>query len=59
MIFEVVKRMQTDGLERREGYRPLYRQALAEIIEGWMAEAADGWLGGLKGSAVRDRRNGD
>ncbi len=38
--FEVVKEMQADGLEWGEGYRPLGRQALAEIIEGRMAEAA-------------------
>ena len=55
MAFEVVKQMQADGLEWGEGYRPLCRRALAEIIEGRMAAAVDGWL---DGSAVRDRRNG-
>ena len=58
MAFEVVKQMQADGLEWGEGYRPLGRLASAEIIEGRMAEAVDGWLDGLDGSAVRDRRNG-
>lgn len=55
MAFEVVKQMQADGLEWGEGYRPAGRRALAEIIEGRMAEAVDGRL---DGSAVRDRRNG-
>ena len=32
--FEMVKAMQADGLEWSEGYRPLGRRALAEIIEG-------------------------
>ena len=46
----------TDGLDWGEGYRP--RQALAEIIEGRMAEDVDRWLGNLDGAAARDRRNG-
>ena len=37
---------------------PLGRQALAEIIQGRMAEAVDGWLDSLDGLAMRDRRNG-
>lgn len=41
MAFEIVKAMQADGLEWGEGYRPLGRQALAEIIEGQMAAAVD------------------
>ena len=32
--FEVVKAMQTDGLDWGEGYRPLGRRALAEM-GGW------------------------
>ena len=56
--FEVVKEMQAEGLEWGEGYRPLGRQALVEIIEGRMAEAVDRWLDTLDGSALRDRRNG-
>ena len=39
MAFALVKEMQADGLEWGEGYRPLGRQALAEIIQGRMAEA--------------------
>ena len=58
MTFEVVKAMRADGLEWGEGYRPLGRQALAEIIQGRMAEAVDDWLDSLDGSAMRDRRNG-
>ena len=58
MAFALVKEMQADGLEWGEGYRPLGRKALAEIIEGRMAEAVDRWLDGLDGSAMRDRRNG-
>ena len=48
--FEVVKAMQTDGLDWGEGYRP--RRALAEIIEGRMAEDVDRWLGNLDGAAA-------
>ncbi len=55
--FEVVKAMQTDGLDWGEGYRPLGRRALAEIIEGRMAEDVDRWLGNLDGAAACDRRN--
>ena len=55
MAFEVVKAMRADGLEWGEGYRPLGRQALAEIIQGRMAEAVDDWLDSLDGSAMRDR----
>ena len=58
MAFALVKEMQGDGLEWGEGYRPLGRLALAEIIEGRMSEAVDCWLDGLDGSAMRDRRNG-
>ena len=58
MAFALVKEMQADGLEWGEGYRPLGRQALAEIIEGRMAEAVDRWLDVLDGIAMRDRRNG-
>ena len=58
MAFALVKEMQADGLEWGEGYRPLGRAALAEIIQGRMAEAVDHWLDGLDGMATRDRRNG-
>ena len=58
LAFEVVKSMQADGLEWGEGYRSLGRQALAEIIQGRMAEAVDHWFDGLDATALRDRRNG-
>jgi hypothetical protein len=32
MAFDVVKAMQADGFEWGKGYRPVGRQALAEII---------------------------
>jgi hypothetical protein len=40
VAFEVVKAMQADGLDWGEGYRPLGRQALEEIIEDQMAAAS-------------------
>lgn len=58
MAFEFVKEMRADGLEWSEGYRPLGRRALAEIVEGRMAEAVDTWLEHVDASAMRDRRNG-
>ena len=54
MAFALVKEMQADGLEWGEGYRPLGREALAEIIQGQMAEAVDYWLDSLDGLATRD-----
>ena len=62
--FEVVKAMQAQGLDWGEGYRPLGRRALAEIIETEMAAAVDRWLApaavaywksGIDSSAVRKR----
>ncbi len=44
MAFEVVKAMQAEGLEWGEGYRPLGRQALEEVIEDQMAAAVDRYL---------------
>jgi Domain of unknown function (DUF1897) len=44
MAFEMVKAMQAEGLEWGEGYRPLGRQALAEVIEEQMASAVDRYL---------------
>jgi transposase-like protein len=58
MAFEFVKAMRADGLEWGEGYRPLARQALAEIIEGQMAAAVDRHLDQLDAEAAPDRRNG-
>ncbi len=56
--FEVVKAMQADGLDWGEGYRPLGRRALAEIIEAEMAAAVDRHLEGLEAEDAADRRNG-
>jgi putative transposase len=58
MAFEVVKAMQADGLEWGEGYRPLGRQALEEIIEDQMAAAVDRYLEQLEADDAADRRNG-
>ena len=58
MAFEVVKAMQADGLEWGEGYRPLGRQALEEIIEGQMMAAVDRHLDELGAEDAADRRNG-
>lgn len=58
MAFEMVKAMQADGLEWGEGYRPLGRQALEEIIEQQMAKAVEAYLEQLEGDDVADRRNG-
>jgi transposase-like protein len=58
MAFEVVKAMQADGLDWGEGYRPLGRQALEEIIEDQMAAAVDRYLDQLAADDAADRRNG-
>jgi len=58
MAFEVVKAMQADGLEWGEGYRPLGRRALEEIIEAQMAAAVDRHLDRLEADDAADRRNG-
>ena len=58
MAFEVVKAMQADGLEWGEGYRPLGRQALEEIIERQMAKAVEAYLDQLAADDAADRRNG-
>ncbi|HXF87780.1 MAG TPA: transposase [Xanthobacteraceae bacterium] len=58
MAFEVVKAMQADGLDWGEGYRPLGRQALEEIIEDQMAAAVDRYLDQLGADDAADRRNG-
>ena len=58
MAFEVVKAMQADGLDWGEGYRPLGRQALAEIIEDQMAAAVDRSFDHLQADDAADRRNG-
>jgi transposase-like protein len=58
MAFEIVKAMQADGLDWGEGYRPLGRQALEEIIEGQMAAAVERYLDRLEADDAADRRNG-
>jgi len=58
MAFEVVKAMQADGLDWDEGYRPLGRQAIAEILEDRMSAAIDAYLDGLGADDAPDRRNG-
>jgi len=58
MAFEIVKAMQADGLDWSEGYRPLGRQALQEIIEQQMAAAVDRHLDQLTNADAADRRNG-
>lgn len=58
MAFEVVKAMQAEGLDWGEGYRPLGRQALEEIIEGQMAAAVDRYLDQVAADEAADRRNG-
>src|SRR3981081_2518663 len=58
MAFEVVKAMQAEGLEWDEGYRPLGRQALEEIIEDQMAAAGDAYRDRLEADDAADRRNG-
>ena len=58
MAFEIVKAMQADGLDWGEGYRPLGRQALEEIIEQQMARAVEAYLERLEAEDVCDRRNG-
>ena len=58
MAFEVVKAMQAEGLEWGEGYRPLGRRALQEIIEDQMAAAIDRYLDQLDADDAADRRNG-
>jgi len=54
----MMKAMQADGIGWGEDYRPLARQALAEIIEGRMHEAVDQHLLRMAERAEADRRNG-
>ena len=58
VAFEMMKAMQADGLGWGEDYRPLAREALAEIIEGRMHEAVDQHLLRMAERAEADRRNG-
>jgi hypothetical protein len=52
VAFDVAKAMQADGLDWKEVFRPLGRQAVAEIIAQQMAKAIDVYLD-LRGCAVR------
>jgi transposase-like protein len=56
--FEVVKAMQAQGLEWGEGYRPLGRRAIAELLESQMAQAVDAHLERMAALDQADRRNG-
>jgi hypothetical protein len=56
--FELVKAMQAQGLDWGEGYRPLGRQAVAEIIESKIATVVGCWLKSLEARNVADQRNG-
>ncbi len=38
--FEMIKEMRAGGLEWGEGYRPVGRKAVADILEGRMREGA-------------------
>ena len=53
VAFEVVKAMQADGLDWSEGFRPLGRQAVAEIIEQQMAKAIDVYLDSSRPTTLR------
>lgn len=54
----IVKQMTNEGFELGGGYRPLARQAMAEIIETQMRLAVDQYLDGLDDGEIVDRRNG-
>ena len=56
--FEMVKAMRADGPDWGTDCRQAARQALAEIIQGRMAEDVDRWLDGPEGRGRGDRRNG-
>lgn len=58
MAFDYVKAMQGEGMGWGEGYRPLAREAIAEIIEAEMAAAVDRHLEALEADATAERRNG-
>src|SRR5205085_5960201 len=58
VAFEVVKAMQGDGLDWSEGFRPLGREAVAEIIEQQMAKSIEVYLEQLEADDAADRRNG-
>ena len=57
VAFEVMRAMQAEGLDWGEGYRPLGRQALEEIIEDHMAAVIDRYLDQIEADDLCDRRN--
>jgi transposase-like protein len=56
--FELVKGMQAQGLEWGEGYRPLGRQAIVDVLRGQMDQALDEHLERMAVLDQADRRNG-
>jgi putative transposase len=56
--FRMMKAMQADGVEWGEDYRGAARHALAELLEGRMAETIDRHLEGMAVRGEADRRNG-
>ena len=58
IAFEMVKAMQAEGVEWGEDYRGAARSALAELLEGRMAETIDRHLERMAEVGAADRRNG-
>ena len=58
VAFAMVKAMQAEGVEWGEDYRAAVRQALAELLEGRMAETIDRHLERMAERSEADRRNG-
>ena len=58
IAFEMVKAMQAEGVEWGEDYRGAARCALAELLEGRMAETIDRHLERMAEVGAADRRNG-
>ena len=56
--FELVKGMQAHGLEWGESYRPLGRQAIADVLRGQMDRTIDEHLDRMAALDRDDRRNG-
>jgi len=58
VAFEMMKAMQARGVEWGEDYRAPARQALAELLEGRMAQLIDEHLERMDELGQADRRNG-
>jgi hypothetical protein len=58
VAFAMVKAMQAEGVEWGEDYRGAARCALAELLEGRMAETIDRHLERMAEVGAADRRNG-